>query len=367
MVIHITFTEPNLTRAQFLRNVYNFFKETLKIIPLISRGLPMNEPKQTTPKYWWLLTEQDKAGYTYIRSFIKNNPESNQRNKRLSTFTDMIEVIRRYAIRGDAGDANRCLVCGILWLPGAIAINTHQLGFLMAKCKSSINGSLQILGYKEKIARKSASDLVGNSLYAIRNDRSELRKWTVRSLDNIDIETINQTLENNKAEQQDGIQNPQKSQISIQQMKIKTLQKRLQNIQLPQNIPQQIISIIPTAINTKKVMKEKKTSPIEQTKNDIPTMELKTDNDNNINNTRENTIATSHEVFDFPLPPKKDLLDSNELFSNDSLYSIRYDGCFNDFSKEDAILKLALNDINQNSEITDFWNIGIISNDSFFF
>ncbi|OHS99743.1 hypothetical protein TRFO_33776 [Tritrichomonas foetus] len=163
---------------------------------------------QSAPKYWWLLSEPDRVAYTYIRTYIKNNPESNQRNKRLSAFTDMLDVIRRYAVRGDSGDANRCLVCGILWLPGAIAINTHQLGFLMAKCKSSINGSLQILGYKEKIMRKTASDLVANTLIAIRDDRSELRKWTVRCQDDSILELPN--LMNNEVSTGNSSENDQK-------------------------------------------------------------------------------------------------------------------------------------------------------------
>ena len=132
------------------------------------------------PNFWWLISEADRVGYSYMRTFIKNYPEKNQRNKRISSFTEMLKVIRHYAIRGDNSDANRCLVCGILWLPGAIAINTHQLGFLLSKCKSSINGSLQILGYKETMKRKNASDLISNSLTAIRNNRGELRKWTIR-------------------------------------------------------------------------------------------------------------------------------------------------------------------------------------------
>jgi hypothetical protein len=109
-----------------------------------------------------------------------NNPESVQRNRRVSAFTETLEMIKSFAVRGDLNDLLRCLACGIIWLPNAVAINTHQLGFLMSRCKSSINGSFQLLGYKERLSRKTASDLVASTLSFLKEDRSELRKWTVR-------------------------------------------------------------------------------------------------------------------------------------------------------------------------------------------
>lgn len=142
----------------------------------------MKHALANVPKYWWILSEQDRAGYNMLRSYIMANRESQHRNKRIPSFRDNIETIKRYIIRGEPDDVKRCIVCGILWLPDAIAINTHQLGFLMSKCKSSINGSFQIMGYKENISRKNASELVANTLLPIQEDKNELRRWTVRYL-----------------------------------------------------------------------------------------------------------------------------------------------------------------------------------------
>lgn len=135
------------------------------------------------PQFWWLLGDADKQQYQYLRTYFLNDTESCQRNRRISTFADHIQLIKSYCVRNDGSDNIRGIVCGILWLEdNGIAINTRQLGCLMSKCKSSINGSFQILGYKETMARRSASDLVAKSLSVIRDNRNELRKWTVRYL-----------------------------------------------------------------------------------------------------------------------------------------------------------------------------------------
>ena len=137
----------------------------------------------STPQFWWLLTEPDRAAYTLMRTYLMNDSESNQRNKRISSFMRGLEMIKNFCIRGDPNDAVRCIVCGIIWLNEGIASNTQQLSFLMGKCKSSINGSFQILGYKETTPRKNASDMISAAVPLLNGHRGELRKWTVRVLE----------------------------------------------------------------------------------------------------------------------------------------------------------------------------------------
>ncbi|KAK8871073.1 hypothetical protein M9Y10_008986 [Tritrichomonas musculus] len=60
----------------------------------------------------------------------------------------MISDIQEYCIQDDNNNEFRCLVCGIFWLKRSIAINISQLSILMGKCQSSINNSLQKMGYK---------------------------------------------------------------------------------------------------------------------------------------------------------------------------------------------------------------------------
>lgn len=311
---------------------------------------------QPSPKYWWLLSESDRVGYSYIRSLIMNNPESNQRNKRLSTFLDIIEMIRRYAVRGDSGDANRCLVCGILWLPGAIAINTHQLGFLMDKCKSSINGCFQILGYQEKISRKSASDLVGNKLSMIHDDRSELRKWTVRCMDDSLLEISSQTIAQEIASKPERVPSTRPPHQKETASSFQTNNAMPSFAMLPPPlIPQQVSVPNPLCKPQSSIRPDAfqlMPQPINQEKK-IPQVDHAVKADD-----KDQTVYN----YEFPIPLKKGLVEKSTE-KDDNSYMDLFDSNF-DFSKEDAIISSALNEDQNNS--TDYWNIEMMTGDFLF-
>lgn len=132
------------------------------------------------PRYWNLLDGEDRYKYTVMRAEMSSPSNKNQRNKRIETFSDALDKIKKFAIRNDSDDWKRCLVCGICWLPEGIAINTHQLKILIFKCKSSINGSLQKMGYNVNLGRTEAANAMTSSIPFLKNSSSELRQWTVR-------------------------------------------------------------------------------------------------------------------------------------------------------------------------------------------
>ena len=132
------------------------------------------------PQFWWMINNADKYQYTCLKLAIASNCTKNQRNKRIETFSEVMEAIKTFAIRGDQEDKIRCLVCGIAWLPEGIAINTHQLKKLVSKCKSSINGSLQKMGFIVNLGRTEAANAVTNNFTFLKDNNTELRKWSVR-------------------------------------------------------------------------------------------------------------------------------------------------------------------------------------------
>ncbi|KAK8896253.1 hypothetical protein M9Y10_014150 [Tritrichomonas musculus] len=132
------------------------------------------------PRYWNLLSAEDRYKYTVMRAEMSSPSNKNQRNKRIETFSDALDKIKNFAIRDESDDWKRCLVCGICWLPEGIAINTHQLKILIFKCKSSINGSLQKMGYNVTLGRTEAANAMTSSIPFLKNSSSELRQWTVR-------------------------------------------------------------------------------------------------------------------------------------------------------------------------------------------
>lgn len=89
-------------------------------------------------------------------------------------------AIQGYCIHRDEDDWKRCLVCGICWIQNSVAINTRQLGLLIDKCKSSINGSLQKMGYNTLQSREESSAYLVEAIPFLLNNYMELREWTVR-------------------------------------------------------------------------------------------------------------------------------------------------------------------------------------------
>ena len=132
------------------------------------------------PKYYELLSKEDQAMYVSLRNGLSSHACRNRRGKRLETFSEMMNTIKQYCIRSSDSDWKRCLVCGVCWLPTGIAVNTRHLSLLTDKCKSSINGSLQKMGYNTVQCRTEYSQPLIDQIPILKNNFNELREWTIR-------------------------------------------------------------------------------------------------------------------------------------------------------------------------------------------
>lgn len=141
-------------------------------------------PTLQFPNYWNFLSDMDKYQYNCLRMSISSQYAKNTRNKRVENFTELLEIIKRFCIRGNNEDWRRCLVCGVCWLNEGIAINTRQLRLLIFKCKSSINGSLHKMGFTVNLGRTEAANALTNVIPILKDNTNELRQWTVRQSGN---------------------------------------------------------------------------------------------------------------------------------------------------------------------------------------
>lgn len=139
-----------------------------------------NEKAQSVPLYWELLSESDKSGYHNLKMAFNVRSIKRNRGRRVETFDSMLEAIHKYAERHDTNDWRRFLVCGVCWMDGAIAINTRQLRLLITKCKSSINGSLQKLGYVTNTSHSESWNMLFSRIPTLRDNFTEIRQWTIR-------------------------------------------------------------------------------------------------------------------------------------------------------------------------------------------
>jgi hypothetical protein len=96
-------------------------------------------------------------------------------------FQIMMDQIRQYVIRHTDDDWKRSLVCGILWMPNAIAVSTRRLRRLMGKCKSSINHGFQSIGYETATMTSSHATELTRAFPALGRTCGEIRQWTIRA------------------------------------------------------------------------------------------------------------------------------------------------------------------------------------------
>jgi hypothetical protein len=75
---------------------------------------------------------------------------------------------------------NRSIVTGVCFAGRIVCVNTRQLKQFLNRCKSSINGSFQQLGYVALRTKAKARQCVINVLPALQNEQNILRQWTVR-------------------------------------------------------------------------------------------------------------------------------------------------------------------------------------------
>jgi hypothetical protein len=129
------------------------------------------------------LNEEDKTKYLELRTRLSFS-QPNLRNGGISLFVKLLNTIRQYTIRGEPDDPIRCATCGICWLPDGIAYCAGQLSLLIGKCKSSINGSLQKIGYSSQLVRGEGTMTLALYLPFLKDHPIEHRKWTVRKVIN---------------------------------------------------------------------------------------------------------------------------------------------------------------------------------------
>lgn len=153
-----------------------FFGRTYKYF----KYLIMDPPSDMSIVEWEKLSMTDREGYMSMRETLTSPACKNRRNKSAETFIDVIETIKNFVMRGDKDDLQRGIVCGMYWVGEDLAINTRQLRILLQKCKSSINGSLQMIGYASPAASNDTSSILFNLFPFWKDNFRELRQWTIR-------------------------------------------------------------------------------------------------------------------------------------------------------------------------------------------
>jgi hypothetical protein len=132
------------------------------------------------PAHWSSLCQDDKTEFLRLRHHFHQTQKGSVKDKRLISFAHEMTSILQFLDRSDAGFEQRSILTGIAFAGPFICVNTRQLKDLLGRCKSSINGSFQQLGYVAVRTKSKARTCVLSMLPGLVNEPNVLRQWTVR-------------------------------------------------------------------------------------------------------------------------------------------------------------------------------------------
>ena len=146
-----------------------------------SQNLPLKSPDSALPlNYWEELSEDDKIEFIRLRNQFHQNQKISVKDGRLVSFHQEMVMVMKFLERSENGREQRSILTGIAFAGTYICVNTRQLKSFLGRCKSSINGSLQQLGYVAIKTKSKARQCVLSLIPALQAEPVILRQWTVR-------------------------------------------------------------------------------------------------------------------------------------------------------------------------------------------
>lgn len=138
-------------------------------------------PEMTLPpQYWNAISQEDKNEFIHLRNNFHHGQKISSKDRRIITFSKELSIVLRYLERSEENREERCVLCGVCFVGPIVCVNTRQLKSFLSRCKSSINGSFQQLGFVALRTKAKARSCVLTALPSLQNHQSILRQWTVR-------------------------------------------------------------------------------------------------------------------------------------------------------------------------------------------
>jgi hypothetical protein len=139
-----------------------------------------SKAEKSYPSSWHILNQADRMKYRQLQLLMDTLTFRTNRKQVSMKFQVILSQIKQFAIRCDSDDWKRCFVCGIVWLDGAVAVNTRQLCVLVGKCKSSINAGFQAVGLANSVMSPSQALGLVQIFPFLALNSNEIRQWTIR-------------------------------------------------------------------------------------------------------------------------------------------------------------------------------------------
>ncbi|KAK8898648.1 hypothetical protein M9Y10_000940 [Tritrichomonas musculus] len=149
----------------------------------------LNEEFPGLISFWNLLSQDDRNEYFKLRKSFHNGQQmqgfqKNQiainKDQRSPNFYKELTVALNYIERDKLCREERSIICGVAFAGPYICVNTRQLKNFLGRCKSSINGSFQQMGYSALRTKEKARNCIKTILRPLKSEPTILRQWTVR-------------------------------------------------------------------------------------------------------------------------------------------------------------------------------------------
>jgi hypothetical protein len=133
------------------------------------------------PVFWDRLPADDKSEFIRLRNQLHQIQQSpSGKDPRVVNFRKELNTVLRFLERSESQREERCILCGIAFAGPFICVNTRLLKSFLGRCKSSINGGFQQMGYVAIKTKTKARACLVAVMRSLTNDPALLRQWTVR-------------------------------------------------------------------------------------------------------------------------------------------------------------------------------------------
>ena len=126
------------------------------------------------------MIEIDKEEFLKLHKKFSQKQNSVKDDRHVSSFPQEIQLIMNFIDKTQEGREIRAINSGFFYNGTFICVNTRQLRNFISRCKSSINSSLQQLGFTSLKNKAKAHECLLSCLPILKNDQETAKQWTVR-------------------------------------------------------------------------------------------------------------------------------------------------------------------------------------------
>ena len=143
-------------------------------------GRGISRDSDVLHRHWMKLSPEDQSEFVQLRNNFIRNSKTASKDRRVVAFRNELITALKYIEKNTENIEARCILTGICFCGPLIAVNNRQFKFFSGRCKSSINGSFQQLGYSAVKTKSKAKKCVMDLLPSLSSESQLIRQWTVR-------------------------------------------------------------------------------------------------------------------------------------------------------------------------------------------